>query len=127
MSATVVIIENIPNRFPQIEQLTLLGYLDPRNSNEATFFNINELGLLMDMDGSKLYQEFTNYTHFVNSLSDKSRFDNIIAIFFNDSSRATMCAAYPMISNLLFRICVLPSGSAHIERLFSLKQIKKIG
>ena len=60
----------------------------------------------------------SKYTHFVNnSLSDKS-FDNIIAIFFNDSSRATMCAAYPMISDLLFRICVLPCSSAHVERLF---------
>lgn len=34
-----VLIENISNRFPQIKQLTLLGYLDPRNSSEATFFN----------------------------------------------------------------------------------------
>lgn len=76
------------------------------------------------MDGSKLYQEFTNYTHFVNSVSDKS-FNNIIATFFNESSRATMCTAYPMISDLLFRVCVLPSSSAHVERLFSaMKRIK---
>ena len=44
---------------------------------------------------------------------------------FDTGNKEALSTAYPLISNILARIAVLPASSAHVERLFStMKRIK---
>ena len=55
------IIQNLNDRFPQARLLTLLGYLDPKNVDNATPCSLVELGDLLEIDGHRLWQEFTGH------------------------------------------------------------------
>ena len=55
------IIQNLNDRFPQARLLTLLGYLDPKNVDNATPCSSVELGDLLEIDGHRLWQEFTGH------------------------------------------------------------------
>ena len=48
-----------------------------------------------------------------------------VHVMHSSANRETMVVAYPLISNILARIAVLPASSAQVERLFStMKRIK---
>ena len=118
------VIDNIRNRFPQAHTLTLLGYLDPRNVSKASPPSINELGNLMGVDGRKLWQEFLAYRCFAKNLPELS-VEAAVQTIFDPGNKEALTTAYPLISNILARIAVLPASSAHVERLFStMKRIK---
>ena len=118
------VIDNIRNRFPQAHTLTLLGYLDPRNVSKASPPSINELGNLMGVDGRKLWQEFLAYRCFAKNLPELS-VEAAVQTIFDPGNKEALTTAYPLISNILAHIAVLPASSAHVERLFStMKRIK---
>ena len=118
------VIDNLRGRFPQVRTITLLGYIDPWNVSKATPATINELGDLMGVDGKKLWQEFLAYKSFAKSLPEVSVAAAVQTIF-DTGNKEALTTAYPLISNILARIAVLPASSAHVERLFStMKRIK---
>ena len=119
------IITNLENRFPQVRTLTLLGYFDPRNVQSATQVNMLEIGDTLQIDGHKLWQEYTGYKSFVQSLPMPWSVEVAAHVMHSPANRETMAVAYPLISNILGRIAVLPASSAQVERLFStMKRIK---
>ena len=115
------IITNLENRFPQVKILSLLGYFDPRNvgSTNATPFHMLELGDWLQIDGHKLWQEYTGYKSFVKSLPEPHCLEVAVKVMYSPANRETLTVAYPLISSILARIAVLPASSAQVERLFS--------
>ena len=83
-----------------------------------------ELGDYLDIDGHKLWMEFSTYRSFVKRLPSPTIQAAMHAMHGPDM-KDTMGAAYPLISNILARISVLPGSSAEAERIFSMmKRIK---
>lgn len=83
-----------------------------------------ELGDHLDLDGHKLWIEFSTYRSFVKRLSN-STVEAAMHAMHEPGTKDSMCAAYPLISDILARISVLPGSSAEAERVFStMKRIK---
>ena len=76
----------------------------------------------MSIDGLKLWQEFIVYRSFAQRYPDISAVVKQVWVIAN---KEAMTCAFPLISDLLARLAVLPASSAHIERMFStMKRIK---
>lgn len=110
-----------------------IGHLDPRNVAEATPLNIFELANMFTLDGSKLWQEYLLYKPLAQALLETTEADNehatalekIIQTILHPTTFDTMRESFPLISDLLARLSVLPVTSAQAERLFStMKRIK---
>ena len=83
-----------------------------------------ELGDYLDIDGHKLWLEFSTYRSFVKRLL-KPTIHAAMQAMHRPDVKDTMVAAYPIISNILARISVLPGSSAEVETVFStMKRIK---
>ncbi|KAI6651842.1 Zinc finger protein [Oopsacas minuta] len=84
-----------------------------------------EIGDTLQIDGHKLWQEYTGYKSFVQSLPMPWSVEVAVHVMHSPPNRETMAVAYPLISNILGRIAVLPASSAQVEILFStMKRIK---
>ena len=78
----------------------------------------------MGVDGRKLWQEFLAYRALAKSLPELS-VEAAVQTIFDPGNKEPLTTAYPLISNILARIAVLPASSAQVERLFStMKRIK---
>jgi len=85
---------------------------------------VNELRDLMGVDGKKVWQEFLLYRFFAQNLPELSVAAAVQTIF-DPSNKEALATAYPLISNILARIAVLPATNANVECLFStVKRIK---
>ena len=106
--------------------ISLLKYFDPRNVEKATLLSMVELGDYLDIDGHKLWLEFSTYRSFVKRLPKPTIHAAMQAMHRPDVKDTTcMVAAYPLISDIVSRISVLPGSSAEVERVFStMKRIK---
>ena len=83
-----------------------------------------EVGEMLSIDGHKLWQEFTGYKSLVKTLA-KERLEAAVKFLHSPSNKETMAVAYPLISDILARIAVLPASSAEVERVFSaMRRIK---
>ena len=112
------LLSRIRCRFPQIRLVSLLGYLHPRHVMEATPAVIFELALALDLDGANLWNEFMSYKSFAQSLNPVSLHQSVLEMWHPDR-RDTMVTAYPLVSQLLAQVIVLPASSADVERVFS--------
>ena len=112
------LLSNIRNGFPQMRLITLLRYLHPKNVAEALPELIFELDSLVTLDGAHFCNGFLAYKSFALSLNPRTLHRAVFQMWHPDK-RATMAAAYSIISELLARICVLPASSAEVERVFS--------
>ena len=110
------LISNIKDRFPHTKTLSSFGYLDPRNVNKASVHAITEFGELMSIDGLKLWEEFIVYRSFAQRYPDISA---VVKQVWGIANKEAMTSAFPLISDLLARLIVLPASSAHVERMFS--------
>lgn len=118
------LITNLQERFPEVHLLSLLGYFDPRNVEKATLLSMLELGEYLGIDGHQLWLEFSTYKIFVKRLPQQSIHSAMQAMYTPDV-KDNMIVAYPLISDILARISVLPGSSAEAERVFStMKRIK---
>ena len=118
------LVSNLQERFPHVHLISLLGYFDPRNAEKATLLSMLELGDYLDIDGHKLWMEFSTYCSFVKRLPSPTIQAAMHAMHGPDV-KDTVGAAYPLISDILARISVLPGSSAEAERVFStMKRIK---
>ena len=111
------LVSNLQERFPHVHLISLLGYFDPRNAEKATLLSMLELGDYLDIDGHKLWMEFSTYRSFVKRLPSPTIQAAMHAMHGPDV-KDTVGAAYPLISNILARISVLPGSSAEAERVF---------
>ena len=122
------LIANLEHRFPQLHSISLLGYLDPRNAHLANAAVISELADHFLLDGAQLWSEYLIYKSFtkrVHMPSGVTPVEAVINAILGPSSRDTMSALFPLISDLLARLAVLPATSAQVERVFStMKRIK---
>ena len=122
------LIDNLEHRFPQLHLISLFGYLDPRNVHLATPVAINELAEHFELDGAQLWSEYLIFKSFVKNLSVPSEVtptEAVSSAILGSSNRGTMSTLFPLISDLLARLVVLPASSAHVERVFSsMKRIK---
>ena len=85
---------------------------------------MNELRDLMGVDGKKVWQKFLLYRYFAQNLPELSVAAAVQTIF-DPSNKEALATAYPLISNILARIAVLPAANANVECLFStMKRIK---
>ena len=112
------VIKNFQTRFTQVHLLTCLGYFDPCNVEKATPTVMLEVGEMLSIDGHKLWLEFTGYKSLVQTLP-KERLEVAVKFLHSPSHKETMAVAYPLISDILARIAVLPASSAEVERVFS--------
>ena len=112
------LISNIRSRFPQIRLVTLLGYIHPKNAADAGPEQILELASLLGLDGACLWNEFLSYKSFADSLDPKTLHQAVFEMWHPDR-HDTMTAAYPLLTQLLARVVVLPASSAEVERVFS--------
>ncbi|XP_011409071.1 PREDICTED: zinc finger protein 862-like, partial [Amphimedon queenslandica] len=112
------LISSIRNRFPNIRLITLLGHLHPKHVAEATPAIIFELASSLSLNGPNLWNEFMSYKSFALSLKPMSLHQSVLEMWHPDR-RDTMVAAYPLISQLLAQVIVLPASSAEVERVFS--------
>ena len=118
------LVTNLQDRLPHVHLISLLGYFDPRNTEKATLLSMLELGDYLDIDGHKLWMEFSTYRSFVKRLPSPTIPAAMHAMHEPDM-KDTTGAAYPLISDILARISVLPGSSAEAERVFStMKRIK---
>lgn len=122
------LIANLEHRFPQLHSISLLGYLDPRNVHLANPVVISELANHFLLDGAQLWSEYLMYKSFTKRIDMPSGLTPVEAVtnaIHGPSSRDTMSALFPLISDLLARLAVLPATSAQAERVFStMKRIK---
>ncbi len=120
------LINNIKNRFPQVHLLTCLGYFDPRNVDKATPAAIIEVSELLMVDGHKLWQDFAAYKSLVKTIPNPTtRVLPVVEFLHSPSNKEAMSSAYPMISDIVAWIAVLPAASAGVERVFSaMKRIR---
>ena len=123
-SYLTALITNIKSRFPKPHLLSLLASIDPRNACSTAPAQMLELATHFDLDGPQLMCEFQAYQSFVSSTkSDSMR--GVVASFWQPSCRETMAAAYPLLSDIIARVAVLPASSAEVERVFSnVKRVK---
>ena len=116
------IINNIINRFPQPKVVTLMGYLDPRNVDKATPVVVMELADLFLLDKAKFWQEYLLYKPLAQSIQiseDQTAIEKIVEVVLDPGNGETMAECFPLISDMLSRLSVLPVSSAQAERLFS--------
>ncbi len=122
------IIVNLDQRFPQRHLMALFGYLDPRNVRLATPSTIMELAEHFKLDGPKCWQEFLVYRSFVKNLpipQGQTPIEAVAHAILGPANKEAMFASFPLTSDLLARLVVLPAGSAQVERVFSsMKRIK---
>ena len=84
-----------------------------------------KVGECLQIDGHKLWQEYTGYKSFVKSLPEPHCLEVAVKAMYSPGNRETLTVAYPLISSILARIAVLPASSAQVEQLFSaMKRIK---
>ncbi len=120
----LALITKLHEHFPQVHLLSLLGYFDPRNVHEAEIMSILELGDILGTDGHQLWLEFITYRSFIDRLDSPTLYAAMQSMH-NPRVKENMAAAYPLISDILARISVLPGSSAEVERVFSaMKRIK---
>ena len=112
------LITNIKSRFPKPHLLSLLGSIDPRNACSTAPAVMLELASHFHLDGPQLMCEFGAYQSYVSSSKCESMRE-IVASFWHPSCRETMTAAYPLLSDIIARVAVLPASSAEVERVFS--------
>ena len=118
------LITNLQERFPQVHVLSLLWYFDPRNVEKATLLSMVELGEYLEIDGHKLWLEFLTYNFFVKRLPNQS-IQAAMQAMHKPDVKDNMVVAYPLISDILACVSVLPGSSAEAERVFStMKRIK---
>ena len=112
------LITNIKQRFPQLHLLSLLGCVDPQGVSEATPAQVFELASEIGLDGSALWNEVRSYRSLAATIAPQG-ISGAVKFMWNETNRQAMSKAYPLISNLLVRLAVLPASSAEVERLFS--------
>ena len=105
-------------RFPQIQLVTFLGYIHPKNAADASPAQVLELASLLGLDGACLWNEFLSYKSFVDSLDPKALHQAVFEMWHSDR-QDTMTAAYPLLTQLLAHVVVLPASSAEVESVFS--------
>ena len=124
------LIANIDHRFPQLHLTSLFGYFDPRNVHLGNLGAMLELAEHFHMDGAQLWSEFLVYRSFAKNLHLPSGMTPIHAVskaILAPAKKETMSVLFPLISDLLARLVVLPAASAEVERVFSsMKHIKKL-
>ena len=105
------VITHLDNRFPEVRTLTLLGYIDPRNlsGSAANPITMLELGEKLQVDGHKLWHEYTGYRSFVKSLTKGSTIHVAVSVMHSPENKEAMALAYPLISSILPRMAVLPA------------------
>lgn len=101
------LVSKLHERFPQVHLLSLLGYFDPRNVQEAELLSMLELGDILGIDGHQLWLEFTTYRSFIHRLDNPTLYTAMKSMH-NPQVKENMAAAYPLISDVLARISVLP-------------------
>ena len=94
-----ILIDNLESRFPNVHLVTLLSFLDPRNTDKAQPDSIMELGEYFEMDGPKLWYEFLSYKSFASDLEPKTLATAVREMWSPEDS--SMTVAFPMISSLL--------------------------
>ena len=118
------LITNIKQRFPQLHLLSLLGCVDPQGVSEATPAQVFELASEIGVDGSALWNEVRSYKSLAATIEPQD-ISGAVKFMWNETNRQAMTKAYPLISNLLVRLAVLPASSAEVERVFSaMKRLK---
>lgn len=113
------LVVNLGNRFPHCRVLTLLGYLDPRNVSQATPAAIMELAECFHVDQAKFWSEYLVYRSLAGSLQPEegqSVMEKVIQVVLGPDNREAMNASFPLISDVLCRLSVLPATSAQAER-----------
>ena len=122
------LIANIEQRFPQLHIISLFGYLDPRNTHLGSPGAMLELAEHFQIDGAKLWAEFLVYKSFATNVHIPSGLTPIEVVsraILEPTKKDTMSTLFPLISDLLARLIVLPAASAQVERVFSsMKRIK---
>ena len=99
-----------------------LENLDPRNTSSARPEKVMELALCFDIDPAVLWNEYRAYTLLVEKL-DPPTIQQAVYVMWNPRDRELR--VFPLISQLLARLAVLPASSASVERVFStMKKIK---
>ena len=119
------VIANLQNRFPQIRILRLLGYFQPENVYSATPLSMLEIGEFLQMDGPKLWLEFAGYKSFVEALPEPHSLLSTIHAMYIMQNKEALQTTFPLISDVLAHIAVLPASSSEAKRLFSaMKRVK---
>ena len=67
----------------------------------------------------------TSYRCFANEISP-STLEQAVLVMWHPTNREAMKCTYPLISDLLARISVLPATSADVERVFSTLKRKRL-
>ena len=122
------LIASLEHRFPQLHFVSLLGYLDLRNVHLGIPIAISELAEHFLLDGAQRWSEYLIYKYFTKHIHTPSGLTPVEAVtnaILEPSSRDTMSAWLPLISDLLARLAVLPAASGQVERFISsMKRIK---
>ena len=83
-----------------------------------------ELAEHFHMDGAQLWSEFLVYRSFAKNLWNDT-YHAVSKAVLAPAKKETMSVLFPLISDLLARLVVLPAASAEVERVFSsMKPIK---
>ena len=118
------IICKVQRRFPNVENLSLLGLLLPQNARRAKHESIMNLARNFGIDEADFLNEFRSYQtlqleHLPESI------DGIVACMWNTNDSSEMTTASPLVSKILARLIVMPGSSAEVERVLStMKRIK---
>lgn len=85
-----------------------------------------ELADEFGLDKAKLWQEYLLYRPLAESIpSGEDGLARVAQIVLDQDNREAMTECFPLISDLICRLCVLTATSAQAERLFSaMKRIK---
>ena len=122
------IVNNLNHRCPQPHLMSLFGLLDPRNVSHATPGAVMDLAEHFKLDGTSLWTEFIVYQSFAKNLSipkGQTAIKAAAQAILQPINKDAMSASFPIMSDLLARLVVLPSSSAEVERVFSsMKRIK---
>ena len=116
------LIASLEHRFPQLHFVSVLGYLEPRNVHLGNPIAISELADHFLLDGAQLWSEYLIYKSFTKHIHTPSGLTPVEVVtnaILNFSSRDTMSALFPLISDLLARLAVLPAASAQVERFLA--------
>ncbi len=87
-----------------------------------------ELAEHFKLDGPKLWQEFLIYRSFAQNLpvpQGQTPIEAAAQAILGPANKEAMFVSFPLTSDLLARLIILPAGSAQVERVFSsMKRIK---
>lgn len=98
--------------------MSLLGYIHPADAGPT---QILELTSLLGLNGACLWNEFLSYKSFADSLDPKTLHQAEFEMWHPDR-HDTMTAAYPLLTQLLVRVAVLPASSAEVKSVLHYEQ-----